>query len=138
MQRRLVKSLEDLSVQYDRSVRNSTGEIIQLLYGGDALDPTFMEGKNRPVDFQRALDHTRALSPHKDEDPLDEEQLIDDFDLIAATDEFLNCGEEFREELKYYIVKEEKYCTRLTQFIYLGNLSSNSRTRLKRSVFVTT
>jgi len=101
MQRRLVKSLEDLSVQYDRSVRNSTGEIIQLLYGGDALDPTYMEEKDRPVDFQRALDHIKAVNPCKDEDALDEEQLIESFDLIEATDAFLNCGEEFRDEFKY-------------------------------------
>lgn len=108
MQRRLVKSLEDLSVQYDRSVRNSTGEMIQLLYGGDALDPTYMEGKDRPVDFQRALDHIKAVNPHKDEDPLDEEQLIEAFGLIAATDAFLNCGEEFREEFKKFIVELSK------------------------------
>ena len=138
MQRRLVKSLEDLSVQYDRSVRNSTGEMIQLLYGGDALDPTYMEGKDRPVDFQRALDHIKAVNPHKDEDPLDEEQLIEAFGLIAATDAFLNCGEEFREEFKYYIVLDDKYCTRLTLFIYLGNFSSNSRRRFTRFAFVTT
>lgn len=45
MQRRLVKSLEDLCVHYDMTVRNSVGDIIQLLYGGDGLDPTYMEGK---------------------------------------------------------------------------------------------
>ena len=45
MQRRLVKSLEDLCLQYDMTVRNSTGDIIQFLYGADGLDPTYMEGK---------------------------------------------------------------------------------------------
>jgi len=74
--------------------------MIQLLYGGDAMDPTYMEGKDRPVDFQRALDHIKAVNPCKDEDPLDEEQLIEAFGLIAATDAFLNCDEEFRNELK--------------------------------------
>jgi DNA-directed RNA polymerase III subunit RPC1 len=102
MQRRLVKALEDLSVQYDYSVRNSTGDMIQFLYGGDALDPTYMEGKDRPVDFQRAFDHIKAVCPYKNEDPLDEKQLIETFHSIATTDAFLNCGEEFREEFKYY------------------------------------
>lgn len=44
MQRRLVKSLEDLCLHYDMTVRNSVGDIVQILYGGDALDPTYMEG----------------------------------------------------------------------------------------------
>ena len=136
MQRRLVKSLEDLSVHYDRSVRNSTGEMIQLLYGGDALDPTYMEGKDRPVDFQRALDHIKAVCPCKDEEPLDEEQLIAAFDLIAATDAYLNCGEEFRDEFKYGtpiliylfdLVLLSNYLTVL--IIYLGISLLNSRRR---------
>ena len=63
MQRRLVKSLEDLCCQYDSTVRNSTGEIIQFVYGGDGLDPTYMEAKDRPVDFQRSLEHMIAADP---------------------------------------------------------------------------
>lgn len=39
MQRRLVKCLEDLCVQYDMTVRTCTNEIVQFLYGGDSLDP---------------------------------------------------------------------------------------------------
>lgn len=44
MQRRLIKSLEDLCVHYDMTVRNSMRDIIQICYGGDKLDPTYMEG----------------------------------------------------------------------------------------------
>ena len=43
MQRRLVKCLEDLCVQYDRTVRTSTNELVQFLYGGDNLDPVRSE-----------------------------------------------------------------------------------------------
>ena len=32
MQRRLVKAMEDLVVQYDGTVRNSLGEVVQVLY----------------------------------------------------------------------------------------------------------
>lgn len=39
MQRRLVKCLEDLCVQYDMTVRTSTNDIVQFIYGGDSLDP---------------------------------------------------------------------------------------------------
>jgi hypothetical protein len=55
MQRRLVKCLEDLCVQYDMTVRTCTNDIVQFLYGGDSLDPAYMEGKDQPVDFQRVL-----------------------------------------------------------------------------------
>jgi DNA-directed RNA polymerase beta' subunit len=39
VQRRLIKSLEDLMIEYDRSVRNSNGTMIQPLYGGSGFDP---------------------------------------------------------------------------------------------------
>lgn len=42
-QHRLVKALEDLSVKYDNTVRNSKGLIIQFLYGEDGIDATYME-----------------------------------------------------------------------------------------------
>jgi DNA-directed RNA polymerase beta' subunit len=43
VQRRLVKALEDVSVKYDNTVRNSRGLIIQFLYGEDGIDATYME-----------------------------------------------------------------------------------------------
>ena len=61
MQRRLVKSLEDLCSQYDLTVRNSEGYIVQFKYGGDGLDPTCMEtSDSRPVDFGRLLHHVKV------------------------------------------------------------------------------
>uniref|UniRef100_A0A8C7K2E8 DNA-directed RNA polymerase subunit n=1 Tax=Oncorhynchus kisutch TaxID=8019 RepID=A0A8C7K2E8_ONCKI len=60
MQRRLVKSLEDLCSQYDLTVRSSTGDIIQFVYGGDGLDPAAMEGKDEPLEFNRVLDNIRV------------------------------------------------------------------------------
>lgn len=43
MARRLMKALEDLSMQYDRTVRNSEQTIIQFVYGDDGLNPSCME-----------------------------------------------------------------------------------------------
>lgn len=37
-QRRLIKCLEDIKVTYDGTVRNSSGQIIQYVYGGDNMD----------------------------------------------------------------------------------------------------
>merc|ERR1712130_272962 len=70
MQRRLVKALEDLCVQYDGTVRNSSSEVIQFEYGGDNLDPLMMEGKDRPVDFGRGLDHVKANHLHREEEAI--------------------------------------------------------------------
>ena len=103
MQRRLVKSLEDLCCQYDSTVRNSTGEIIQFVYGGDGLDPTYMEAKDRPVDFQRSLEHIKAASPYADEDPLDHVELQQAFDTIMETDQFKSLGIDFKVELRYFV-----------------------------------
>lgn len=57
MSRRLMKSLEDLSAQYDQTVRNSTGGVVQMKFGDDGLDPLDMEGNAKPVDFQRTFTH---------------------------------------------------------------------------------
>jgi len=39
MQRRLINALEHLRVEYDGTVRNSVGDIIQFSYGEDGVDP---------------------------------------------------------------------------------------------------
>ncbi|EDO16069.1 hypothetical protein Kpol_1016p9 [Vanderwaltozyma polyspora DSM 70294] len=57
MSRRLMKSLEDLSCQYDNTVRTSSNGIVQFTYGGDGLDPLEMEGNAQPVNFKRSWDH---------------------------------------------------------------------------------
>lgn len=57
-----LQSLEDLCSQYDLTVRNSTSDIVQFVYGADSLDPAAMEGKDKPVDFRRVYDHVRVKS----------------------------------------------------------------------------
>jgi len=42
IQRRLVKSMEDLVVQYDSTVRNSIGDVVQFVYGDDGFDATYL------------------------------------------------------------------------------------------------
>ncbi|KAJ3449458.1 DNA-directed RNA polymerase subunit [Anaeramoeba flamelloides] len=45
IQRRLVKSMEDVQVKYDGTVRNSLGEIIQFIYGEDGMDSLQIENQ---------------------------------------------------------------------------------------------
>ena len=49
MQRRLMKSMEDLIVRYDKTVRSGDESIIQFTYGADGLDPMFMDDEDLPV-----------------------------------------------------------------------------------------
>ena len=49
IQRRLIKGLEDLKVEYDMTVRNSKGKIIQFAYGDDGFDTTKIETQTIPL-----------------------------------------------------------------------------------------
>lgn len=49
IQRRLVKGLEDLKVEYDMTVRNNMGKIVQFAYGEDSTDPTRVEPQAIPI-----------------------------------------------------------------------------------------
>ena len=51
IQRRLVKALEDVGVEYDGTVRNSLNYVIQFVYGEDGMDGSAFEE-------QRLLPHT--------------------------------------------------------------------------------
>ena len=67
MSRRLMKSLEDLSIQYDDTVRTSGGSLVQFQYGADRLDPSEMEGSGVPVHFERTWTHAENLTRDHDE-----------------------------------------------------------------------
>tara|TARA_B100000427_G_scaffold329798_1_gene347843 strand:+ start:1586 stop:6136 length:4551 start_codon:yes stop_codon:yes gene_type:complete len=46
IQRKLMKSMEDLKVDYDFSVRNNSGCIVQFIYGIDAMDSCSVESQS--------------------------------------------------------------------------------------------
>jgi hypothetical protein len=75
MARRLMKALEDLSAQYDSSVRNSEGNVVQFVYGDDGLNPSVMENGDRPVDFKRLLLDIKHQHPDVNGTPLMPRQL---------------------------------------------------------------
>jgi DNA-directed RNA polymerase II subunit RPB1 len=49
IQRRLIKGLEDIKVEYDMSVRNNQNKIIQFSYGDDGFDPVKVESQYMPL-----------------------------------------------------------------------------------------
>ncbi|MGH0190551.1 UNVERIFIED_CONTAM: hypothetical protein FKN15_047710 [Acipenser sinensis] len=103
MQRRLVKSLEDLCSQYDLTVRSATGDIIQFIYGGDGLDPAAMEGKDEPLEFKRVLDNIRAVYSCHDQPALSKNELVLTSESIMKRSEFLCCQDSYLQEIKKFI-----------------------------------
>uniref|UniRef100_A0A6G1S4K2 DNA-directed RNA polymerase subunit n=1 Tax=Aceria tosichella TaxID=561515 RepID=A0A6G1S4K2_9ACAR len=107
MQRRLVKALEDVVSQYDGSVRNSYGEVVQLIYGDDGMDPAEIDSPSKfsryPIDIQHLLHHSLASVPARNELSLAvpaAENLID-----ATTSKWSKIiDDEFRADLKKLIV----------------------------------
>uniref|UniRef100_A0A915ASZ0 DNA-directed RNA polymerase subunit n=2 Tax=Parascaris univalens TaxID=6257 RepID=A0A915ASZ0_PARUN len=117
MQRRLVKCLEDLCVNYDGTVRSSVGDIIEFTFGEDGLDPALMEAKDgKVVDFKHVLEHVRNTTPHIWEEGSELE--TEEMRLLITTTIKSKLGEEhtrFREQLEEfmlnYISSTHKYYT---------------------------
>ncbi|CCD23823.1 DNA-directed RNA polymerase III core subunit RPO31 NDAI_0C01620 [Naumovozyma dairenensis CBS 421] len=82
MSRRLMKSLEDLSCQYDNTVRTSSNGIVQFTYGGDGLDPMEMEGNAKPVNFNRSWDHATNITFSPDQHGLLPYQIMETTNAI--------------------------------------------------------
>ncbi len=49
IQRRLVKIMEDLHVEHDRTVRDVNGSVVQYIYGEDGLDTASLEKESCPL-----------------------------------------------------------------------------------------
>jgi len=59
MQRRLINALQDLRVFYDGTVRVANGEIVQLLYGEDGVDP-MKSDHGKAVNIDRIIEKLLA------------------------------------------------------------------------------
>lgn len=77
MARRMMKALEDLSLRYDSTVRNSEKTVIQFAYGDDGLNPECMENNNRPVDFDRLRRNICLSNPSPGEPCLEKDKLME-------------------------------------------------------------
>ncbi len=71
------QALEDLSLRYDSTVRNSENTIVQFIYGDDSLNPAFMEDNNRPVDFSRLHLYVSEVYSCRDEPFLMKDELLE-------------------------------------------------------------
>lgn len=105
LQRRLVKCLEDLVINYDGTVRNAISEVVEFIYGADGLDPVFMEVKDKPLDMHRQLQHVRAENLFRDEEPLDGEEVLPLAEKLLSTEAFSDAREDFQKEALSFLGK---------------------------------
>jgi len=94
IQRRLVKTMEDIHVDYDGTVRNVNGAIVQFHYGGDGVDSTQVEAQECPLalmtmeeiyrDFALAADDVAAVVKEEvTEFPDMVDELLQDRDTLV-------------------------------------------------------
>lgn len=105
LQRRLVKCLEDLVVHYDGTVRNAIGEVVEFTYGGDGLDPVYMEIKDKPVDLPRQLMQVRNRHPFRDEAPMQGHQIVTTAEKIIQSPDFGDARADFKKESLQFLTK---------------------------------
>ncbi len=58
MQRRLINALEHLRMEYDGTVRNSVGDVVQFRYGEDGVDPAKSD-HGKAVNVSRLVDQVK-------------------------------------------------------------------------------
>lgn len=106
MQRKLMKALEDLSLKYDDTVRNSSQAIVQFIFGDDGLNPALMEGSVKPLNFAHTFNHVRRLFP-----------LKSDSDLIASSEELSRISNRSIDALATGLVAAEQFVADLKQYL---------------------
>jgi DNA-directed RNA polymerase beta' subunit len=97
LQRKLVKAMEDCKINYDYTVRNASGSIIQFIYGEDGMDPIKIEAQSLPyieMDYQR-LRSEYLLTPEDDLEhitnntKMSEKALREHFEQVVEDREFM-------------------------------------------------
>ncbi|CCK68859.1 DNA-directed RNA polymerase III core subunit RPO31 KNAG_0B04240 [Huiozyma naganishii CBS 8797] len=113
MSRRLMKSLEDLSCQYDDTVRTSANGIVQFTYGGDGLDPLDMEGNAKPVNFIRSWDHACNITFNKNETGLLPYEIVRETDnVLKPLEEKLIRYDNLGAVVPKELIDDERYADR--------------------------
>lgn len=76
---------------------------MQFMYGGDGLDPTDMEGKDKPLDYERVFSHVQCSFPMKDEEPLSSKEIRQMALHVLDGSDFEHCGTEFNKDLRAFV-----------------------------------
>ena len=86
MQRRLMKALEDLTVQYNNTVTLSNGEIIEFLYGDDGIEPINIDTNDKIIYLPRLWDLICCNYPIKQYN----DKILEASEIREQVEEYIN------------------------------------------------
>jgi DNA-directed RNA polymerase II subunit RPB1 len=111
--RKLIKAQEDVMVNYDLTVRNSSGHIVQFNYGDDSLDPTKLEKINKIELYE--LNNKQLDNKYKF-DELENIEYFENFMTKEAVDKMMENKDyiglvnlEYEEIVEYRNILRNKY-----------------------------
>ena len=114
MQRRLMKALEDLTVQYNNTVTISNGEIIEFLYGDDGIEPMNTDNEDKIVYLPRLWEMIQcnySTYNKKEEDkiltPEEIKKSVENYIIDAPVNKF-ELSQIFVDEIKGFFDKKIK------------------------------
>lgn len=144
IQRRLVKAMEDVMVQYDGTVRNSKGEVMQFIYGEDGMDALHIEKQKiecmdlNDQKLRQSYEYNFAQSNLGLEEGVLEPELLDQIRNDPTAQEILQ--DEFKQILRdRYMLREEifpgKNTFKWALPVNLRRLITNAKTIFKIDPF---
>ena len=95
MQRRLMKCMEDLTVQYNNTVSMSNGDIIEFLYGGDGIATVNTDTDGCIVFLPRLWELVKCKNDIKND------EILSVKDIMENVENYINCC-----DIKKYDVNE--------------------------------
>ena len=105
MQRRLMKALEDLTIQYNNTVTISNGEIIEFLYGDDGIEPMNTDNEDKIVFLPRLWELIKCNNKNKKEDkilsPDEIKKSVEEYIINAPVNKF-ELSQIFVDEIKEF------------------------------------
>lgn len=92
IQRKLIKAMEDLKVNFDLSIRNANGRIVQFMYGEDGYNYTKIESQYLDLldlDFKKLMENHKFNDKEKWEDFI-EPEVIESMKKVPHYKKILN------------------------------------------------
>ena len=99
IQRRLIKGLEDLMVNYDMTVRTNKGKVVQFSYGDDNIDPVKVENQGIPLVNMSIQDIYAHFNIPEDKDKM---KTLSSFFLKNVMTRYKKQMKETQEKCKFY------------------------------------
>ena len=120
LQRRLIKSMEDCKINYDLTVRNATGSIVQFLYGEDGINANKLENHSLPfIGMEPSeLQETYLLKENDIIKNIFQKKVFEQ--TIKSKETFDRCLKHYKEILedRHYLITEVFKCKDESRVLY--------------------